>query len=132
MRSEPLYRVYPWWPEDGNAWVHPDDVRLARRLIPSSRVFRCAGREGSYLVLSYGALRLRVKPTLRQAIEGDGFDLGDLVEVCSRVGQNRPLVATIGDMHWNARARVIHYRLRRRNMMLARRYTAGDLRPVAH
>ncbi|HEY1597962.1 MAG TPA: hypothetical protein VGG64_00060 [Pirellulales bacterium] len=131
MRSEPPYRVYPWWPEDGNAWIHPDDVRLARRLIPSNRVFRRVGREGPYLVLSYGKLRLRVKPTLRQAIDGDGFDLGDTVEVCSLVGKNRPLVATIRDMHWNARSRAIQYRLCRRNMTLARRYMAEDLRPVA-
>jgi hypothetical protein len=130
MRREPAYRVYPWWPEDGDAWIHPDDVRLARRLIPSTRVFRRVGREGPYLVLSYGRLRLRVKPTLRQTVRGDGLDLGDRVEVCSRMGKNRPLVATIGDMRWNARDRVIHYRLRSRNMTLARRYTAEDLRPV--
>ena len=130
MRNEPLYRIYPWWPHDGDAWVHPEDVGLARRLIPSMRVFRYCGREGSYLVLSYGKHRLRVKPTLRQAIPGDGFDLGDRVEVCSRMGKNRPLVATIGEMRWNARYGAIQYRLRSRNMTLARRYTAEDLRPV--
>jgi len=130
MRSEPAYRVYPWWPENGDSWVHPDDVRLARRLIPSTRVFRRAGREGDYLVLSYGKWRLRVKPTLRQAIPGDGFNLGDRVEVCSRMGKNRAMVATIGGMYWNARYRAIEYRLRRRDMTLARRYTAEDLRPA--
>jgi hypothetical protein len=132
MRAEPEYRVYPRWPEDGEAWIHPEDVRLARRLIPGTRVFRYRGREGSYLILTYGKHRLRVKPTLRQAIPGDGFDLGDCVEVCSKMGKNRPLVATIGDMRWSARYGMIQYRLRSRNMMLARRYTADDLRPLAH
>jgi len=130
MRAEPPYRVYPWWPENGDAWVHPDDVRLTRRLIPSTRVFRSAGREGQYLVLTYGQLRIRVKPTLRHAVPGDGFKLGDQVEVCSKLGKNRPLVATIREMRWNARQGVIHYRLSRRGMTLARYYTAGDLRPV--
>jgi len=130
MRTEPTYRVYPWWPADGDAWVHPDDVRLARRLIPSTRVFRRVGREGAYLVLSYGKHRLRVKPTLRKAVPGDGLDVGDRVEVCSHNGRNRPLVGTIGDMRWNARYGVIQYRVRSRNMTLARRYTIDDLRPV--
>lgn len=131
MRTEPAYLVYPRWPEDGDAWVHPQDVRLARRLIPSTRVFRRVGREGSYLVLAYGPLRLRVKPAMRQALPGDGFNLGDQVEVCSQLGKNRAMVATIDEMHWNARCGVIQYRLRRREMTLARRYTAADLRPVA-
>ena|SRR5437868_310319 len=130
MRTEPAYRVYPWWPEDGNDWVHPEDVRLVRRMIPSPRVFRYVGREGSYLVLTYGKHRLRVKPTLRQALAGDGFNVGDQVEVCSRMGKNRPIVATIRDMLWNPGRGVIQYRLRRRGMVLERRYTADDLRPV--
>jgi hypothetical protein len=130
MRRKPTYRVYPWWPDDGDGWVHPDDVRLARRLIPGTRVYRYVGREGPYTLLSYGKIRLRVKPTLRQDVPGDGLDLGDRVEVCSRMGKNRPLVATISDMRWNARYRVIQYRLRSRNMTLARRYMADDLRPV--
>jgi hypothetical protein len=130
MRREPVHRVYPWWPEDGDAWLHPDDVRLARRLIPSTRVFRDLGRDGAFQVLSYGKLRLRVRPTLRQAVHGDGFELGDRVEVCSHLGKNRPIVATISEMRWSARYRLIHYRLRSRNMTLARRYTAEDLRPV--
>ncbi len=130
MRAELAYRVYPRWPENGDAWIHPADVRLARTLIPSARVFRYDGREGLYLVLTYGVHRLRVKPTMRQAIRGDGFDLGDSVEVCSKLGKNRPFVATISEMHWNDRYRVIHYRLRRRDMTLARRYTAADIRPA--
>ncbi|HVU88110.1 MAG TPA: hypothetical protein VHD36_12395 [Pirellulales bacterium] len=130
MRTELAYRVYSRWPENGDGWIHPADIRLARRLIPSTRVFRYDGREGPYLLLSYGKHRLRVRPTMRQAIRGDGFDLGDQVEVCSKLGKNRPFVATISEMRWNARYRVIHYQLRRRNMTLARPYTADDFRAV--
>ena len=130
MRAELPYRVYPWWPENGDAWVHPDDVRLARKLIPSTRVFRRTGREGAYVVLHYGDNRLRVKPTLQHALVGDGFDLGDQVEVCSQMGKNHPFLATICEMDWNAHFRVIYYRLRRREMTLGRRYTAADFRRV--
>jgi hypothetical protein len=132
MRTEPAYLVYPWWPENGDDWVHPSDVRLARSLIPGTRVFRRLGREGAYVVLGYGVQRLRVKPTMRQAIAGDGYDIGNRVEVCSRLGKNRPFVATVREMDWNAHFGVIQYRLERRAMILARRYTAADLRPVGH
>ena len=100
------------------------------KLIPSTRVFRRTGREGAYVVLRYGDNRLRVKPTLQHALVGDGFDLGDQVEVCSQMGKNRPFLATICEMDWNAHFRVIYYRLRRREMTLGRRYTAADFRRV--
>jgi hypothetical protein len=35
-------------------------------------------------------------------------------------------------MDWNAHFGAIQYRLERRAMILARRYTAADLRPVGH
>ena len=70
-------------------------------------------------------------PSMREAIRGDGFDLGDQVEVCSQLGKNRPFVATISEMHWHAHSRLIHYRLRRRNMTLCA-YTAEDFRAVVH
>lgn len=130
MRSELPYCVFPRWPQDDDAWIHPDDVPLVRRLIPGTRVFRRAGQEGAYFVLRYGKLRLRVRAAMHLALRGDGLDVGDLVEVCSQVGKNRALVATIGDMHWSARYGTIEYRLRRRAMTLARRYHAGDLRLV--
>ena len=93
-----------------------------RKLIPSTRVFRRTGREGAYVVLRYGDNRLPVKPTLQHALVGDGFDLGDQVEVCSQMGKNRPFLATICEMDWNAHFRVIYYRLRRRD----------DSRPALH
>ena len=30
LKTDPKYGVYPWWPEDGNDWLHPDDVATAR------------------------------------------------------------------------------------------------------
>ncbi|MBI2825104.1 MAG: hypothetical protein HYX69_10500 [Planctomycetia bacterium] len=124
------YRIYPWWPQNGNAWVHPDDVKLARRLIPSSRMFRSEGREGSYLVLGYGPYRIRVRPALRQLVRGDGFNVGDQVEVCSHRGRNRAMIATIREMRYDNRKRAVRYSLRVRGKPVARTYTAGDLRKI--
>ncbi len=130
MRSELPYCVFPRWPQDDDAWIHPDDVPAVRRLIPGTRVFRRGGQEGQYFVLRYGKLRLRIHSAMHVALSGDGLNVGDLVEVCSQVGKNRPMMAMIAEMHWSARYGAIEYRLRRRAMTLARRYTAGDLRLV--
>ena len=126
MRTEPIYRVYSRWPEDGDAWIHPADVRLVRRLVPSVRVFRYEGREGTFLVLTYGKYRVRVLPSLREAIRGDGFDLGDQVEVCSRLGQE-PTFRGDDQRHALECALPRHsISPALRNMTLARQYTAED------
>ena len=54
MKVDPKYGYYPWWPEDGNDWVHPEDVELARQMIPSPRVFRRDGEQGPFVILHYG------------------------------------------------------------------------------
>ena len=38
LKTDPKYGHYPWWPEDGDQWVHPEDIELARSMIPSPRV----------------------------------------------------------------------------------------------
>ncbi len=59
LKTDPKYGYFPWWPEDGDAWVHPDDVATARSMIPSGRIFRRDGTEGDYGVLHYGDVPLR-------------------------------------------------------------------------
>ena len=83
MKTDPKYGYYPWWPEDGDAWLHPEDVELGRSLIPSYRIFRRDGSEGPFGWLHYGEVRLRVKPTLWKEVSPEGFEIGDWVEVLS-------------------------------------------------
>ena len=105
LNDEPRYGYYPWWPENGNDWVYPEDVQLARQLIPSTRVFRRAGEQGPFVVLHYGDVKLRVLRTLWQEVKIEGFEMGDWVEVLSRCGHNEPRTGTIREMVWNERAR---------------------------
>ena len=70
LKTDPKYGYFPWWPEDGDGWVHPEDVAAARTMIPSHRVFRRDGSEGDYLLLHYGDVTLRVRPGQSVALVG--------------------------------------------------------------
>lgn len=130
MKPEPRYGYFPWWPEDGNEWLHPEDVELARSTIPSERVFRREGQRGQFAVLIYGELRLRVRPTLWQEVESEGFEIGDWVEVLSRMGQNEPRTGVIREMVWNSHQRGLRYQVSDNGQPIPNFYTADDLRHV--
>ena len=56
LKTDPKYGYFPWWPQDGNDWLHPDDVAIARSMIPSNRMFR---RDGTRRRILVTALRRR-------------------------------------------------------------------------
>ena len=130
LNVPPTYGIYPWWPQDGEGWIHPADVERARMLIPGGRILRRDRCVGRYLVLTYGELSIRVRPTLWHIVPTDGFDVGDLVEIRSRLGKNWPGIGVIGEMRWNRYRRRIDYFVRRRGMTLPSPYTAEDLRAI--
>jgi len=127
---EPRYGYYPWWPEDGNDWVHPEDVELARTVIPSQRVFRRDGEQGPFVVLHYGDLRLRVRRTLWKEVKSEGYEIGDWVEVLSRGLHNEPSTGTIRETVWDAHAGGLRYQITVAEKPIANFYTADDLRHV--
>lgn len=128
MRPEmPDYGVYLNWPEEGTHWIHPEDVELVEKLIPSERVFRREAFDGEYYHLSYGDLKLRVKPSLWTTVRGEGFDVGDHVEIHSRFGNNTPLVGAIHDMHYSQTEQRIVYQIIDREFELPKNFYAEDL-----
>jgi len=130
-REEPRYGYFPWWPEDGDAWLHPEDVELARTLIPSDRVFRRERTDSEeYDRLIYGDLTLRVKHALWKEVRGEGYEIGQWVEVLSRGMQNTPQTAIIREIHWDSKQRALRYQVRHNDDLVPNFYTAEDLRPV--
>ena len=129
-KPEPRYGYYPWWPEDGDDWLHPEDVELARRMIPSMRVFRREGEQGQFVVLHYGDVRLRVKRTLWKEVGSEGFELGDWVEVLSRGQLNEPRTGTLRERLWDNHARGLRYQLQEGDKSISLFYAAEDLRHV--
>ena len=103
LKTDPKYGCFLRWPQDGNDWLHPDDVALARTMIPSGRVFRRDGSDGEYLADAYGDITLRVRRTLWQEVDPEGFDIGDWVEVLSRGMRNEPRTGVIREMLWDER-----------------------------
>ena len=131
LQQHPRFGHYPWWPEDGDAWLHPEDVELARRTIPSPRVWRRDGRHGEFEVLPYGDLRLRVRPTLWREVEDEGYAIGDWVEVLPRGLTHEPVTGQIREMHWDPHHGALRYQLDVAGAHRETFYAATDLKHVA-
>lgn len=130
LKTDPKYGYYPWWPEDGDDWIHPEDVERAKGLIPSGRVFRRDGEERDMIVLHYGTERLRVSRTLWREVESEGLEVGDLVEVMPRGMQNAPRTGVVREMVWDDDAGGIRYQITEAGVPLEALYTRDDLQPV--
>lgn len=130
LKTDPKYGFYPWWPEDGDAWVHPEDVAAARATIPSPRVFRRDGGRGAFVTLHYGELQLRVKPTMWQEVAWEGYEVGQWVEVLSRGQKNTPRTGVIREMEWEPRSRSMRYYIEEAGQPIPNAYAAEDLRHV--
>jgi hypothetical protein len=130
LKTDPKYGYFPRWPENGSGWIHPADVALARKLIPSERVFRRNGTDGKYMRLYYGALTLRVLPALWQEVSPEGFEIGDWVEVLGRGMRNEPRTGIIREMLWDEEGRGIRYLIMVNEMPVAERYTRDDIRHI--
>jgi hypothetical protein len=130
LKTDPKYGYFPRWPEDGNDWVHPEDVDVARSMIPSGRVFRRDGMSGRYAVLHYGDERLRVLPALWQEVLPEGLEIGDWVEVLSRGMLNDARTGTIREVLWDEDSRAIRYQIVVNGQPVEQMYAREDLQKV--
>lgn len=130
LKLDPKYGYYPWWPQDGNDWVHPEDIELARKMIPSQRVFRREGSSEALVVLRYGDVRLRVRRTLWEEVEPEGFEIGDVVEVRSRGMKNEPRTGVIAEMLWDEQEVGLRYQIMDRDHVVETLYASDDLKHV--
>jgi hypothetical protein len=130
LKTDPKYGCFLRWPQDGNDWLHPDDVALARTMIPSERVFRRDGMDGEFSCLHYGDVTLRVRPALWQEVQHEGFDIGDWVEVLSHRMRNEPRTGVIREMLWDQRGRTLHYQIFDNDVPVPDLYTREDLQHV--
>ena len=124
------FGVYLWWPQDGTDWIHPDDVDLTSQLIPSRRIFQRIREDETWSRLVYGECSIRVKPTLWLEVETDGYLVGDRVEIRSRMGQQRPAIATIEDIFWNRQQKVVEYFLATNGTVLPLPFQFADIQPA--
>ena len=130
LKTDPKYGYFPRWPEDGNDWVHPEDVEAARSMIPSGRVFRRDGMSGRYAVMHYGEVRLRVLPALWQEVLPEGLEMGDFVEVLSRGMLNEARSGTIREVLWDEDAGAIRYQITVGDQPIEQLFAREDLQRV--
>ncbi len=130
LKLDPRYGHFPRWPEDGDHWVHPEDVSLARQLIPSPRIWRRDGQHGIFAILHYGTIRLRVLPRMWLQTPRPAHEIGHWVEVRPRGMQNDPHTGRVRHLLWDDHTRQIHYQLEVAQHPLETRYTAADLKPI--
>src|SRR3990172_5152854 len=130
LKTDPKYGYYPWWPAEGNDWIHPEDVAAVRAMIPSGRIFRREGTAGELVLMHYGVVTLRVRPTLWQEVEPEGFEIGDWVEVRTRGLANEPRTGTIAEMLWDEHTEAIRYQIVENGQPIETLYSRDDLKHV--
>ena len=110
---QPVYGVFLRLPEDNDDWIHPDDIGIARRLIPSNRILKRTFIDASYYRFSYGSDCFRGAGRMWLPIDHEGFDVGDRIEVTSNMGQNWPILGEIAEVRWNRMYQQIEYHVDR-------------------
>jgi hypothetical protein len=127
---KPKFGVYLRWPEDGQGWIHPNDVELATKLIPSRRIWLRIDLDKDYWLIGYGGHSLRVKPTMWLEVPEPDFEVGDQVEIKSSMGKLQAKIATVYDVFWNQPKRIAEYHLRELGKPVPRIFHANDLQPT--
>ena len=136
LRQPPRLGVCLWWPAEASSWIHPEDMEIAKRLIPGNRIFKrqdClhyADRKLGYSLITYGSEQLRVLPAIWLPVQFEGFEIGDLVEIKSRLGRRRPAIGTIRDILWNRLSQRVHYFVDARTIQSKTPLHADDLQPA--
>lgn len=132
LKTDPKFGHFPRWPEDGDDWLHPEDVAGVRAMIPSERIFRRDGttEDGQFGLFHYGSIVFRARPALWQEVEPEGFEIGDWVEVLPRGMANAPRTGTISEMLWDGHTRAIVYQIVENGQPIETRYTRDDLKHV--
>ncbi len=131
VNPEPVYGYFPWWPEDGDAWLHPEDVALARRTIPGPRVWRREGLSGGWHELHYGAERLRIRPALWCEAPRPRAEIGDLVEILPKGLVHEPHTGVVRDIWWDEHAGELRYRLEVVGRVVDTLYAGEDFKHVS-
>ena len=127
----PDYGCFLRWPEDGYAFIHPDDQTVVRRCLPSGRVLQRYRFDGTFYHYRYGRITFRLRPAMWLKIAHEGIDVGDRIETIGPALQRDHFVARVWGMHYVPRKGRILYRLRMGGgEQVPRLYSADELRVI--
>ncbi|MEM7454418.1 MAG: hypothetical protein AAF456_08675 [Planctomycetota bacterium] len=129
LKQEAKYGVYLWWPQEGDDWIHPDDVETCKSMIPGNRVFRREEYDSVYSILLYADFYIRVKPTMWLEVESDLYEVNDQIEVRSQMGRYDPRIGVITEMRWERIRQKIIYEVRQGEQIIGY-YDATQIQPA--
>jgi hypothetical protein len=124
----PDYGCFLRWPTDGQGFIHPDDVSVVTRLIPSPRVFKRISFDGTYYHFVYGSKQFRLRPAMWLAVKTEGIEIGDRVETVGVGFERDRFVATVWGMYYVTRKGCILYRLRRGDQVIPSLFAGDQIR----
>ncbi|MGN6543619.1 MAG: DUF6960 family protein [Aureliella sp.] len=127
----PDFGVYSQWPAPGHSWIHPHDIAVASRLIPSGRVFERVRYDGTHYHLHYGRIRLRVRPSMWLRVPSPDVRVGDRVELLSHFGRFEPGIATVTEIFAKGEHAALEFFVRRRGMTLPQPLSRDQFRLVS-
>lgn len=140
-RSALRYGLYAWWlpegrpasldPDPFEGLIHPDDLQTAIAVAPLHKLLVHVGSENDYLILRYGRYVFRAKASdLWKPKAGEGFLVGDEVDVLPRGGRNTPKRGIIHAMGWHFRQDRPVYGITVDGRPLKKNYAGEDLQRV--
>ena len=59
---------YPWFPEDGDHFISPDDLKEFKKLVPYGKIFQCMNDNGKYVTLKHKKMTFKVRRSLYKII----------------------------------------------------------------
>jgi hypothetical protein len=124
----PDYGCFARWPRDGQSWIHPEDVAIVTRVIPSDRIFKRVSFDQTYDHYRYGKIRFRLRPAMWSKIEFEGFDIGDAVETIGRGLERELFIGEISGMYFLKRKGQVAYRLRHNSNTVPGLFLANQMR----
>ncbi len=127
----PDWGAFLRWPTDGVQWLHEDDIAIAKRLLPSQRVFCRRKWDGEYYWLQYGQDEIRIRPVMWTQVPQVDLDVGQQVELLARLGKNDPGVFRVAEILFCAALGRVSFRLTRDTLTLKKQFLREDLRPVS-
>ncbi len=116
--------LYPWFQEQGEARIHPEDLQAFKNLKPYGKVFEQIGSIEEYIVLQYNKIKYRVKKDLFTVLPiSPVFTFGDRVEDINHPDR----VGTICDIEWHHKDKQFIYFIEINEKKSSKRYYDRDL-----
>ena len=118
-----IWGTYPWFEEDGDELIHPDDRGNIKILIGNSKAYEFVKKDDGYNELKYGENVFRIKDVLKKELPEPNYKIGETVMI-----KNKDCIgAVITDVMWHTSMQKYYYYLSVNGKKKTRRYFDDDL-----